>query len=540
MPEQWPKEDYFGLARLASRKSSDLVALAVNANDLVAQRRLDELVEAIYEAMREAGINYALEPIPATERGSSTAPYQLVRMPPEIMGTHKREGTCLDLALFFSGVCLGYGLLPVLIVLGDPEGVEDNRHVLVAVSRNLGLREWEHRLLDEYSLLLKVPVGREKAEDICKLILDEAYMAVECTGLARGHSFIPTFPEGRWRETDGTMRFESARRAGLAHFQTLKERQFLSAIDYGTVLRYFEIDPLADADPGGRPIYRYGEEQPLGRKPDADPMPYIVNRGEQEAALKEALFDHRARAPKRPLVCVIHGDEAECHDDFVTRLEKLFLPTIAGFWQRLPADENMILRKVMEPSLGALREENWERVLWGDLAAALTGDPDATRDSVIDLISRRKPAVLIDVPLFSERLNGAPLKQLDYFFRFWGTLPPLPEDLLLIVCLSLKYQDKFESRWPRLWGGLNDKLRRYVKELEFSAFDRVEGVCLPALTAITLTDATTAVRHRLATGYGLAERDVIQLYRKSGQRDANGRIPMSELLYELKLLSKAA
>jgi len=540
MPEQWPKEDYFGLARLASRKSSELISLKVNANDLVAQRRLDELVEAIYEAMRELDINYALEPIPASERSSSTAPYQLVRMPPEIMGRNKREGTCLDLALFFSGGCLGYGLLSVLVVLGDPEGVEDNRHVLVAISRNLGLREWEHRDPDEYSLLLKVPVGKEKSDDVCRLILEEAYMPVECTGVARGHSFIPKFPEGMWRETDGTMRFESARRAGLAHFQTLKERQFLSAIDYGTVLRYFEIDPLADSDAGGRAIYRYSAEQSPSHQPDADPLPYIVNRGQQESALKGALFEHRARAPKRPLVCVIHGDEAECHDDFVTRLEKIFLPTIAGFWQRLPADENMILRKALEPSLGSLTEENWRRILWGDLAAALTGDRDATQDSVIDLISRRKPAVIIDAPLLSERLKDVPLEQLDHFFEFWGTLPPLPDDLLLIVCLSLKYQGRFESRWPRLWGGLNDKLRRYVGELKFSAFDGVEGICLPALTAVTQTDASTAVKHRLAEGYGLSERDVIRVYKQPGLRDAEGRIPMYELLYQLKLLCKAA
>jgi hypothetical protein len=540
MTEKWSKDNFFGLAHLASRRSSELVALSVNANDLVAQRRHDELVEAIYEAMRAAGINYGLEPAPPRERNSSHAPYQFVRMPEEIMVKNKREGTCLDLALFFSGVCLGYGLLPVLIVLGDPEGVKDNRHVVVAVSRNLGLRDWDQREPKEYSLLLKVPVGREAADEVSKLILKEAYVAVECTGVASGESFISTFPEGKWREPDGTMLFESAKRAGVAHFDKPQAREFLSAIDYGTVYRYYEIDPLAGSDAGGRTIRRFDEEQSGGRTPEADPLRYIIDRGEQEQALKEAVFEQRARAPKRPLVCVIHGDEAECHDNFLTRLRLITLPKIVGFWQRLLPDEVSVQTKTMELSLGGLTDENWERVLWGDFAAAVTNARDATPASVVEQISRCKPTFMIDVPLFSERLQGVSLEQLDYFFRFWGKLPPLPEDLLLIVCLSLKYQDKFERGWRRPWGALNDKLKRYVRELNFGAFDGVEGVCLPQLKAVTQTDATSAVKHRLAERYRLFEDDVIRLYRHSSMRDAEGRIPMDELIYQLRRLGNAA
>jgi hypothetical protein len=538
MPKKWPKGNYSLLAHLAFRQSSELVALKVNANDFVAQRRLDELVEAIYEAMRAADINYSLEPIPASERDSATAPYQLVRLPEEIMGANKREGTCLDLALFFSGVCLGYGLLPLLIVLGDPEGVRDNHHVLVAVSRTLGLRQWKDRPLEEYSLLLKVQIGREHAEDICKLITDEAYVPVECTGFAHGHSFIPTLPEGRWREPDGTMLFENAKRAGLAHFDRLREREFLSAIDYGTILRWFEIDPLADDDASGRTLNRFDAAQFDGRKPEADPLRYIIDRGEQEDALKASILSHRAHAARRPLVCVIHGDEAECHDNFVTRLERVSLPKFVGFWQVRPDAEGLILRKRMELSLGSLTAENWQSVLWGDLAAALTGDRETARASVIDDLSRRKPAVMIDASLLSEELKGVSPEQLDYFFKFWGTLPPLPTDLLLIVCLSLKYQSRFERGWLRPWSALNDKLRRYVSELDFGAFKGVDGLCLPQLAAVTQKDATTAVQHPLAERYGLYEDDVIRLYKK--MHDADWCIPMNELIYELRRPGKAA
>jgi hypothetical protein len=551
MPEKWEKEDYYQLARLANPKSSELVKLKVNHNDLVADKRLNELVEAIYETLREEGINYGLESIPRSESRTSVLTYQLVRLPSEIMNANKREGTCLDLALFFSGVCLGYELLPLLIALGDPEENEDNRHVLVAVSLTQDLRNWEDRIPAENSMLIKIPVGSEHADDICRLIKDGAYVAVECTGFARGNKFNPEFPEGLWRETDGTMRFESAKRAGLAHFNKLngtelaqpnklRERKFLFAIDYGSVYRYRSLRPVDEVDAGGQTIYRFGAGQSDGNKPEADPLRYIIDRNEQEEALKDAILLHRARAPKRPLVCVIHGDEAECHDNFVNRLSKISLPIFASHWQTRPDPEAVILKERMEVTLRDLTEENWQRVLWGDLAAAFTRVRDASPNSVIDLISRRKPAVMIDVSLLSEELKDVSLKRLDYFFKFWGTLPPLPEDLLLIVCLSLKYQDRFNRGWLRPWVALNDKLRSYIENLAFGDFEGVDGVCLPKLTAITQKDATRSVQHPLAQRYGIYEDEVISLYKRSRVRDKEGRIPMSELLYELRRLSKAA
>lgn len=546
MPWDWDKEDYFELARLANHESSELVKLKVNPNDLVADNRLDELVEAIYEAMREAGIDYALEPVPRSGSGTEALVYQSVRLPHEIMRTNKREGTCLDLALFFSGVCLGYQLLPMLIALGDPEGQEDNRHVLVAVSRTHDLRAWESQTLSDISILVKIPIGSEHADEICQFILKERYVPVECTGFARGKKFAPEFPEGSGREPDGTMPYESAKRAGLAHFNGLKEeglspakkpseRKFLFAINYGGVYHYrTKLRPVDELDAGGRSISRFQNEQPDGRAPEADPLRYIINRVEQEDALKDAVLKYQVCAPKRPLVCVIHGDEAECHDNFVTRLERVSLPKILSFFRPMSDAENVIMRRKMEPSLGRLTEENWRSVLWGDLSAALlNGNRDASPDSVVDHISRRKPAVMIDVQLWSEEIDGVPLERLDYFFKFWGTLPPLPEDLLLIVCLSLKYQSAYERTWLRFWGSLNDRLRRYVGELKFGRFGEVEGVCLPMLEPIKQTDATKAVKHKLVEGRGLFEDDVIRVYRESRRRDSKGRIPMIDLIHQL-------
>ena len=49
-------------------------------------------------------------------------------------------------------------------------------------------------------------------------------------------------------------------------------------------------------------------------------LPYLCNRSKQKSELEEALRQHRELRTGRPLLCVIHGDEYECHDKFLERL----------------------------------------------------------------------------------------------------------------------------------------------------------------------------------------------------------------------------
>ena len=44
-------------------------------------------------------------------------------------------------------------------------------------------------------------------------------------------------------------------------------------------------------------------------------LPYLCNRSDQERELCLALQQHQQTMPRRPFVCIIHGDEFECHSD---------------------------------------------------------------------------------------------------------------------------------------------------------------------------------------------------------------------------------
>src|SRR5947207_11165736 len=125
MSWEWPKTDRAGFTSFVLRDAAKSFELGISRNDLSQDangRRM--LVDAIYSSLQREQIRYALE------RYNSDDAVQLIRTPSEILA--QKEGTCLDLALLFCGVCLGYELLPLMILI---EG-----HALAAVSLNYDLR----------------------------------------------------------------------------------------------------------------------------------------------------------------------------------------------------------------------------------------------------------------------------------------------------------------------------------------------------------------------------------------------------------------
>lgn len=185
------------------------------------------LVKAIYETLVTKDIRYDFEKYqPESET-------QIIRTPVEILVT-PGEGTCLDLALFFCSLCFGYGLLPLLIVI---EG-----HALAAVSLQQKREEW-NAYGSERSLFNTVELfqGDTNLAALKKLIEDEAYIAVECTGFA--HSQVlgsAQEPETKSRTADGVLSFGRAVKAGSEQLEN-PDRPFKFAIDIATAKYIWKI-----------------------------------------------------------------------------------------------------------------------------------------------------------------------------------------------------------------------------------------------------------------------------------------------------------
>jgi hypothetical protein len=261
---KWSKANEKDLAKFVNGDAVKLLdKLGVNRFDLSHDpdgRR--ELVKAIYNALVARNINYAYEQYqPAAET-------QIVRPPQEILGT-PGEGTCLDLALLFCGLCLGYELLPLLIIIQG--------HAFAAVSLNHPLNKWNDSVNKERNLFNtpKLFAGEESLAELKKPIDEEAYIAIECTGFAHTQSFKnSTQPEAKRRKSDGTLSFDNALSAGREQLENI-DRSFEFAIDIAVAHYAWKIEPLALRDFDGKEI-----------KPELQqPTNSVVASGERSVAI---------------------------------------------------------------------------------------------------------------------------------------------------------------------------------------------------------------------------------------------------------------
>jgi hypothetical protein len=237
MSVEWSRTNKLDLAKFVTSEAANLIKLDVNRSDLIKDEkgRL-ELVKAIYEVLIKKNIKYALEPFNPLKEG-----IQLIRTPIEILDAPK-EGTCLDLAVLFCSLCLGYELLPYIVIIDG--------HALAAVSLKFNLRQWNDSSPDrrrEKSLFRdkrgQVQPLTDTAE-LHKLIDSGNYVAVECTGFARSTSqtLSSSFPEGIGRTSEGFLPFERARQAGREQLEQ-PDRQLIFALDIAIAHYDWKITP---------------------------------------------------------------------------------------------------------------------------------------------------------------------------------------------------------------------------------------------------------------------------------------------------------
>ena len=224
----WSRIDHKGLARYVTPEAGRWLALEINRLDLKGDPDENRtVIEAIYTALLDRNIRYAHEEYHPAEA------LQVVRTPPEILES-PRQGTCLDLAALFCGLCLSNELLPIIALT---EG-----HAFAVVSLEYGLRDWDvYR--PEHGLFEDGPLTDSK--HLRDLVDQSSYMAIECTGFAHsaklGDAEDPTYPETVGR-VDGVMTFARAIAAGREQLET-PARPFVFALDVAIAHYGWRMDP---------------------------------------------------------------------------------------------------------------------------------------------------------------------------------------------------------------------------------------------------------------------------------------------------------
>jgi hypothetical protein len=220
MPWSWPSNNPRQLARYANPDAGLLLPeLTVSTFDQKKKHPVEwarKVAEAIYNALCEQKIRYDL---PKTD--PSRQQEQIIRQPQEMIGG---VGTCLDLAILFSSICLHKGLIPLLVVVEDGSGVG---HAFVAVSKEFDLRNSQDSRRYLYGELSNAdPAAPLFANQtaLCQAVdLDKAgaYLPIECTGFALVESQATA--AGRAR-VNGLLTFDDAVVAGRERIERSKLR----------------------------------------------------------------------------------------------------------------------------------------------------------------------------------------------------------------------------------------------------------------------------------------------------------------------------
>ena len=227
MSWDWPKTDRAGLARYVLPDAAESFEIGITDISPDAEGRRT-LLDAIYFALQSKRLRYALEKYHPNEA------IQLVRSPSEILG--RKEGTCLDLSLLFCGVCLGYELLPLMILT---EG-----HAFAAVSLNHGVRTRD--AFDRKERRHFTNAILTDADAMRQLVSGGAYVAVECTGFAESEKLPSAHPEGVGRDFRKMLPFQRAVAAGQEQLSQA-DRPLVFALD---VAAAHDLGFSVDADEG--------------------------------------------------------------------------------------------------------------------------------------------------------------------------------------------------------------------------------------------------------------------------------------------------
>jgi hypothetical protein len=263
-------------------------------------------------------------------------------------------------------------------------------------------------------------------------------------------------------------------------------------------------------------------------RPDRRLLPYLCDRNDQEEALAEALRGHQSERGGRPLVCLVHGNELECHAEYLERMQYRFLRRYFNLEARRMEVKDYSLRPSRR-ALGAGR-------FWACLGQALFDDGAASQAEVWQLIARHEEPMMLILELCTEDFVEPGESLLRSVIDFCDGWPDLPPGRAVILCVSLKYQrfDRagfFDFRKRKL-RQLNQTLRGSIAGGEFVSRANVSVAALPELEAIPRGDVERWKRGEQVRG--LSDREVSSWFADRTLCNDKGCIPMELLAEKLR------
>ena len=259
----------------------------------------------------------------------------------------------------------------------------------------------------------------------------------------------------------------------------------------------------------------YGHRDRWQKRRDIPPLlPYLANRRDQETELEEGLKILFNNPFPKPLVCIIHGDEFQCHDMFLLRLRKVSLPKL------LKLNTSINLYELPWPSR-IINLRKLQNRLKKDLADQVMKDKspltkDIKTEDINNYLASIEP-IIIHTHLLTNDWQQHQSGIIGELLEFWQNWPKLSQQQRLIICLFIKYQTKQNLGFfkKRKFQSLNRKILRSIKDLSspdfIKKFDRIIIVVLPKLQGILQGEVESWARNVAIKSYCWNEENVEDL-----------------------------
>lgn len=264
-------------------------------------------------------------------------------------------------------------------------------------------------------------------------------------------------------------------------------------------------------------------------------LPYLCDRSPQEGQLSSALAAHQARKPQRPFLCIIHGDELECHTDFMWRLQRISFPHLL----QLELKQLSVIEYSLEWPSSSARPHEHEKLFLGNLGSSLMKNSAASAEDVNKIIALHEQPLMISSSLLTEGFSVHGTDLLATFINFWNAWPDLPPGRTLINVVCIKHQRPETTPYflPQKLKAIDDQLRTYLKDLDWSLYPGLSGVVLQELEAIGRGDVDNWSRiQHVRDVRRIQDHEIRSLFSRTDLCTDDGRIPMEKLAPHLKAL----
>lgn len=219
-------------------------------------------------------------------------------------------------------------------------------------------------------------------------------------------------------------------------------------------------------------------------KPKIPPiLPYLNNRSIQQQELEAFLCDCESTLHQKPFVGIIHGDEHECHDKFIEKLQDYLVPDFLN----LPAHQNSIKEITIHwphPKLPVLQRL---KSLENQLSHSLTGKKVGTIDNIVQALNLYLTPILIHATIQAGQWQKDDPELIERWINYWDMLPDLAVGKKLMIFLCFKYRNIHKMHFweARRYTRLNQNIRKYVENLNIEKFENISGIALTELRSIT-------------------------------------------------------